>query len=109
LWQGIASCPGLRRNGSTQYCSPNHLNICFAGLNGETLMLSLRELAVSSGSACTSATMEPSYVLKAMGISDRDADSSLRFSLGRFTSEEDVDKAIDHIRTVYHSLSQPTV
>jgi cysteine desulfurase len=109
LWQGIADIPGLRRNGSAAHCSPNHLNVCFGGLNGETLMLSLRELAVSSGSACTSATMEPSYVLKAMGISDTDADSSLRLSLGRFTCEEDVDKAIIHIRTVCTSLSQPTV
>jgi len=109
LWQGIAGCSGLRRNGSVEHCSPNHLNVCFSGLNGETLMLSLRELALSSGSACTSATMEPSYVLKAMGLSDEDADSSLRFSLGRFTSEEDIDKAVAHIRAVCSSLSQPTV
>jgi len=109
LWQGIAQCSGLRRNGCIEHCSPNHLNVCFAGRNGETLMLSLRELALSSGSACTSATMEPSYVLKAMGLSDEDADSSLRFSLGRFTSEDDVDKAIAHIRTVCSALPQSTV
>lgn len=105
LWNGIADLPDIKRNGSAVEISPNHLNVCFKGANGETLLSSLRDLAVSSGSACTSATMEPSYVLKGMGISDADADSSIRFSLGRFTSESDIERAVEHIRTVYTSLS----
>jgi cysteine desulfurase len=106
LWQGIADLPQLRRNGCAERVSPSHLNVCFAGVEGETLLLSLRELAVSTGSACTSASMEPSYVLKAMGVSDADAHSSIRFSLGRFTREEDVAKAIAHVRAVYAGLQQ---
>ena len=104
LWEGIADLPGLRRNSSVKNVSPCHLNVCFSGADGETLMLSMRELAVSSGSACTSATMAPSYVLKAMGLSDEEAHSSIRISLGRFTLDSDIDRAIDHIRTVYTQL-----
>jgi cysteine desulfurase len=73
------------------------LNVRFSGVDGEMLLLSLRQLALSSGSACTSASMEPSYVLKAMGLSDADAHSSLRLSLGRFTTDADVEQAIEHI------------
>ncbi|GAB3109236.1 aminotransferase class V-fold PLP-dependent enzyme [Aestuariicella hydrocarbonica] len=104
LWAGIADLPGVRRNGSADLVSPIHLNVCFSGLDGEALQLSLRELAVSSGSACTSASIEPSYVLKAMGLSDADAHSSIRFSLGRFTSRDDVEMAVVHIRNVVLQL-----
>jgi cysteine desulfurase len=104
LWEGIADLPGLRRNAGSHNVSPSHLNVCFSGAESETLMLSMRELAVSSGSACTSATMEPSYVLKAMGLSDEEAHSSIRISLGRFTLESDIERAIVHIRTVYTQL-----
>lgn len=100
LWQGIAGLPGVRRNGSTDAVSPHHLNVCFSALDGEALLMSLRELAVSSGSACTSASMEPSYVLRAMGLNDEDAHSSLRMSLGRFTTKEDIERAVSHIRQV---------
>ncbi len=103
LWQGICHLPNVRRNGGEQVSS-NHLNVCFAGVDGEALQLSLRELAVSSGSACTSASVEPSYVLQAMGLSDADAHSSLRLSLGRFTSEQDVERAIEHICQVVETL-----
>ena len=106
LWQGIQNLPAVYRNGGGQHLSPSHLNVCFSGVDGETLLLSLRELAVSSGSACTSASMEPSYVLKAMGVSDKDAHSSIRFSLGRFTQAADVDQAINHICTIYTQLQQ---
>jgi cysteine desulfurase len=106
LWQGISDLPSISRNGSDVHICPGHLNVCFSGVDGETLLLSLRELAVSTGSACASASMEPSYVLKAMGVSDADAHSSIRFSLGRFTSKEDVIKAINHIRTIYTQLQQ---
>lgn len=106
LWQGIRELPGVFRNGSEQFVAPGHLNVCFSGVDGETLLLSLRELAVSSGSACTSASLAPSYVLTAMGLSDIDAHSSIRFSLGRFTSAADVEQAIAHIRTIYSQLQQ---
>ena len=104
LWSGISDLPGISRNGSSEFISPAHLNLCFSGVDGETLLLSLRELAVSSGSACTSASVDPSYVLKAMGVSDNHALSSIRFSFGRYTSEQDIDRAIEHIRTIYKQL-----
>tara|TARA_B100000446_G_scaffold40862_1_gene36554 strand:- start:12048 stop:13193 length:1146 start_codon:yes stop_codon:yes gene_type:complete len=103
LWQGISHLSNVRRNGGEQV-SPNHLNVCFADVDGEALQLSLRELALSSGSACTSASVEPSYVLQAMGLSDEDAHSSLRLSLGRFTSEQDIERAIEHICQVVETL-----
>ncbi len=97
LWQGIKGLPGASQNGAGADIGPIHLNVRFSGVDGETLLLSLRQLALSSGSACTSASMEPSYVLKAMGLSDADAHSSLRLSLGRFTTDADVEQAIEHI------------
>lgn len=104
LWAGIANLPGVRRNAAGAALSPIHLNVCFSGLDGETLQLSLRELAISTGSACTSASVEPSYVLKALGLSDQDAHSSIRMSLGRFTTAADVERAIAHIREVVLKL-----
>jgi cysteine desulfurase len=104
LWAGIAELPGVKRNGSAEQVSPGHLNVCFSGLDGETLLLSLRDIAVSTGSACTSASMEPSYVLKAMGVKDEDALSSLRISLGRFTTRDDVERAIASIRRTVSQL-----
>lgn len=104
LWQGIADLPGIARNGSDEQVSPSHLNVRFSGLDGELLLLSLRDIAVSTGSACTSASMEPSYVLKAMGVADADALSSLRISLGRFTTEQDVQRAIESIRRTVSRL-----
>jgi cysteine desulfurase len=104
LWQGIADLPGVSRNGAQSDVLPGHLNVCFAGVDGETLLMSLRRLAVSSGSACNSASMKPSYVLTQMGLSDEEADSSIRFSLGLFNTSNDIDTAIEHIRTVYSRL-----
>lgn len=106
LWDGIKSLSGVKRNGSDSDVSCSHLNVCFSGVDGETLLLSLRELALSTGSACTSASLEPSYVLKAIGLSDAEADSSLRISLGRYTTAEDVTKAVDHINAVYEQLKE---
>lgn len=105
LWAGIADLPGVHMNGAVEAISPIHLNVCFEGLDGETLLLSLREIAISSGSACTSASMEPSYVLKAMGLSDAQAHSSVRISLGRFTTDADVERAVAHIREVVGQLA----
>ena len=104
LWNGISSLQGVKRNGSIEQVSPGHLNVCFSGVDGETLLLSLREIAASSGSACTSASMEPSYVLKAMGLSDEDAHSSIRFSVGRYTTEQDIERAVAHIQQVVSAL-----
>lgn len=94
LWDGLKKLGGLTINGEGAPITAGHLNICFKGLDGEALMMGVRNLAISSGSACTSATVEPSFVLKAMGCSDEDAHSSLRISLGRFTTEGDVDQAV---------------
>ena len=76
---------------------PHNLNISFNYVEGESLIMALKDLAVSSGSACTSASLEPSYVLRALGRSDELAHSSIRFSLGRFTTEEEIDFALAQI------------
>jgi len=83
---------------------PGIINLSFAGVDAETLMLGLRELAVSSGSACTSATLEPSYVLRGIGLDDKQAHRALRFSFGRYTSGEEVDFAATHIIDVVSRL-----
>lgn len=106
LWQGIKDLPGIRRNGSSTHCISGILNIAFGGIDGEFLLLSLRDLAVSSGSACNSASMSPSYVLKAIGLNDGAAQASLRFSLGRYTTAEEIEFAIEHIRSVFAKLQQ---
>jgi cysteine desulfurase len=81
----------------------------FSGLDGETLLMALSRLAVSTGSACNSAHMAPSFVLRAMGVDADLALSSLRFSLGRYTTAQDIDTAIHHIRDVVFSLNRATV
>ncbi len=85
---------GVTVNGSLEHRLPGNLNVSFAGVEGEALMMAVREVAVSSGSACTSASLEPSYVLRAMGVSDGQAHASIRFGLGRFNTGEEVDHAI---------------
>ena len=94
LWQGISTLPGVTLNGDLQQSASTILNLSFAGVEGESLIMALKDLALSSGSACTSASLEPSYVLRALGVSEELAHSSLRFSLGRFTTEEEIDYAI---------------
>lgn len=106
LWRGISDLPGVRLNGAGAERVCGHLNVAFAGVDGEMLLLSLRKLAVSSGSACTSASMSPSYVLKAIGLSDAEALASLRFSVGRYTEAADIEQAVEHIRTVVAGLQQ---
>ena len=85
-------------NGSVEHRLPHSLNISFAYVEGESLLMGISDVAVSSGSACTSASLEPSYVLRALGRSDELAHSSLRITIGRFTTEQDIDYAIDTIR-----------
>lgn len=106
LWQGIASLPGVQRNGATNACVGGILNVAFGHSDGEMLLLSLRDLAVSSGSACNSASMSPSYVLKAIGLSDESAQASLRFSLGRYTTADEIEFAIEHLRSVLGKLQR---
>jgi len=95
LWQGLCAIGGVLRNGDARRCVPHVLNVSFEGVEGESLLAAVRdEIAVSTGSACTSAIAEPSYVLRALGRDERLSESSLRFGLGRATSEADVDAAI---------------
>jgi cysteine desulfurase len=95
LWQGLEALGGVLRNGSATRSVPHLLNVSFEGVEGESLIAAIRpHLAVSTGSACTSALAEPSYVLRALGRSERLSESSLRFGLGRTTSEADIDVAI---------------
>ena len=91
-------------NGSIQNRLPNLTNISFGGVDGEKLLDSFRDIAVSSGSACTSASVEPSHVLKAIGVADNLAYASIRFSLGKYTTEEEIDFTIDYVRKVIESL-----
>jgi cysteine desulfurase len=96
LWQGLASLGGVLRNGNAQRSVPHVLNVSFEGVEGESLLAAVRgHLAVSTGSACTSALQEPSYVLRALGRDDILSESSLRFGLGRFTTERDIDIAVE--------------
>jgi cysteine desulfurase len=82
-------------NGSMEHRLPGNLNISFAFVEGEAMMMAIKDVAVSSGSACTSASLEPSYVLRALGVGDELAHSSIRFGLGRFNTEEEVDYVAD--------------
>jgi cysteine desulfurase len=91
-------------NGDMENRIPGNLNISFNYVEGESLMMAISDIAVSSGSACTSASLEPSYVLRALGLSDELAHSSIRFTMGRFTTEEDVDKAIVLVREKVQKL-----
>lgn len=96
---------GVIVNGDLAERVPNNLNVSFKDVDGENFLLSLRKIAVSTGSACTSASLNPSYVLKALGVSDDLAYSSLRISFGRFTTEEEIDLAVEHISEVYQRLA----
>lgn len=104
LWQGLSSLDDIRLNGDLQHRIAHNLNVSFAHVEGESLLAGLRGVAVSSGSACTSASQEPSYVLKALGRSDELARSSIRFSLGRWTTEADIDVLVTEVRRVVHRL-----
>ncbi|HHQ4800783.1 TPA: IscS subfamily cysteine desulfurase [Aeromonas veronii] len=98
LWNGIKDIEAVYINGDLEQRVPGNLNVSFAYVEGESLIMALKDLAVSSGSACTSASLEPSYVLRALGLNDELAHSSIRFSMGRFTTEEEIDYAVKLIR-----------
>ncbi len=101
LWQGLAQMDEVYLNGDPDRGVPHTLNVSFNFVEGESLLMGMDGIAVSSGSACTSASLEPSYVLRALGRSDELAHSSIRFSIGRFTTEAQIDRTIERVtRTV---------
>ncbi len=97
LWQGFSAMEEVHLNGALTRRVAGNLNVSFAYVEGESLIMALKDLAVSSGSACTSASLEPSYVLRALGLNDELAHSSIRFSIGRFTTEQEIDFAIQNV------------
>ena len=100
LWQGLEAIGGVYLNGHPSQRTANHLNVSFDGVDGEILLASMAKVAVSSGSACNSATVAPSYVLKAIGRSDALAHAGLRFSLGRFTAAEEIDAVVAEVSRI---------
>ena len=93
-------------NGSMEHHLPNNLNMSFAFVEGESLLMGINDIAVSSGSACTSATLEPSYVLKALGVGEDLAHTSIRFGLGRFNTEEEVDYVVSRMVEVVSTAAR---
>ena len=106
LWSHLKQMDGVSVNGDLERRLLGNLNVAFAGIDGETLMIALDDIAVSTGSACTSATVEPSYVLRALGVPDELAHASLRFTVGRFTTEEDIDRASRRVIEVVERLRE---
>ncbi|MEW8004336.1 MAG: IscS subfamily cysteine desulfurase [Candidatus Thiodiazotropha sp.] len=106
LWEGINDIEEAYLNGDRDQRVAGNLNVSFAFVEGESLIMALKDLAVSSGSACTSASLEPSYVLRALGREDELAHSSIRFTLGRFSTMEEVDYAINKIQTEVERLRE---
>jgi cysteine desulfurase len=99
LWNGLCTIEEVYLNGDMEKRVPHNLNVSFNYVEGESLIMAIKELAVSSGSACTSASLEPSYVLRALGRNDELAHSSIRFTIGRFTTEEEIDYAVELIKS----------
>ena len=104
LWDGLKDMEEVYLNGDLDHRVAGNLNVSFNFVEGESLIMALKDIAVSSGSACTSASLEPSYVLRALGRSDELAHSSIRFSIGRYTREEDVDYTIELVRRAVEKL-----
>ena len=106
MWNGLKQLDDVFLNGHETQRVPGILNVSFAGVDGESLMMGLNDIAVSSGSACTSASLEPSYVLKAIGRSDELAHAGIRFSVGRFTTQQDIDYVVQKVTDVTTRLRQ---
>jgi len=104
LLDGLRGMEEVFVNGDEEHSIPGIINVSFNYVEGESLIMALKDLAVSSGSACTSASLEPSYVLRALGLNDELAHSSIRFSIGRFTTEEEIDYAVEKIKTAIERL-----
>jgi cysteine desulfurase len=106
LLKGMQEIEEVFVNGDLEQRVPHNLNISFNFVEGESLIMAVKDIAVSSGSACTSASLEPSYVLRALGRSDELAHSSIRFTLGRFNTEEEVDYTVDHLKAKVAKLRE---
>jgi cysteine desulfurase len=106
LLSGLQGIEETYVNGDIEHRAPHNLNISFNYVEGESLIMAVKDIAVSSGSACTSASLEPSYVLRALGRSDELAHSSIRFSIGRFTTEADVDYTIELMKSKIGKLRE---
>ena len=106
LLEGLKDMEEVYVNGDLEHRVPGNINISFNFVEGESLLMALKDIAISSGSACTSASLEPSYVLRALGRNDELAHSSIRFSIGRFTTEQDIDYTIDHVRAAVSKLRE---
>jgi cysteine desulfurase len=106
LWSGLSQLDHVHLNGDLDSRTPNHLNVSFNYVEGESLLMGMKDIAVSSGSACTSASLEPSYVLRAMGRSDELAHSSVRFTIGRYTTQQEIDFVIARVSDVVSKLRE---
>lgn len=98
LLNGLLAMEHTSQNGDRDHFYPGCVNVSFAYVEGESLLMALKDIALSSGSACTSASLEPSYVLRALGNSDESAHSSIRFGIGRFTTEQEIDYVLQAVR-----------
>lgn len=101
-----AQVPRTVRNGAPAHCYPGIVNLSFSCVEGESLLMALKDVALSSGSACTSASLEPSYVLRAIGADEELAHSSIRFGLGRFTTRAEVDYTVERVVAAVHKLRE---
>jgi cysteine desulfurase len=106
LWAGLSSIEEVYINGDMERRVPHNLNVSFNYVEGESMLMALKDVAISSGSACTSASLEPSFVLRALGRNDELAHSSIRFSVGRFTTVEEVDFTIDLVKSKIAKLRE---
>ncbi len=106
LWAGLSEMEEVYVNGDMTQRVPHNLNVSFNFVEGESMIMAIKDLAVSSGSACTSASLEPSYVLRALGRNDELAHSSIRFSIGRFTTEAEIDYTIELMKSKIHKLRE---
>jgi len=104
LWNGLKNIEAVYINGDQTQRVPGNLNVSFAYVEGESLIMALKDMAVSSGSACTSASLEPSYVLRALGLTDELAHSSIRFSVGRFSTVEEIDYVVETVQNAIGKL-----
>ena len=106
FWEGLKDMEEVYLNGDPEHRAAGFLNVSFNYVEGESLIMALKDIAVSSGSACTSASLEPSYVLRAIGLKDELAHSSIRFAIGRFTTEEEIEYTIGLVRNAVEKLRQ---
>ncbi len=106
LWTGLSAMEAVVLNGDLEQRIPGNLNVSFNYVEGESLLMAIKDIAVSSGSACTSASLEPSYVLRALGRSDELAHSSIRFTLGKFTTADEIDFTVDLVKSKVAKLRE---